>query len=155
MARLIPGTEQYTKVFGAQLEVPQFVSLMPEYYSLTQAWADPSIAADLGVDDEALLNSKLSKDVQMGAQRMSWSMSVPGLAANVPTVMLAGRREIAFSAAIESSLPAKRVAQLFDPSKRPPGARGLVGVGIGVAIAAAGVAIPIVGQVAGFVIAFG
>lgn len=155
MARLVFGTPEYERAFGNVPEVPLFTSNMPEYYALSQAWADPSIRADLGLDNRDALNSKLSKDLQLGSQRMTWAMAVPGSAANIQSVLLAGVRELTFSSSISSILPQKEMLKILDPLNRPAGGRGLIGVAVGAALAAAGVAIPIVGQIAGFLVALG
>lgn len=154
MARLIPGTERYAEVFGAVQEVASFTSELPEYYAITQAWADPSIRLDLGLDRADGMFSKIARDVQAGGRRMVWAMSVPG-AANMPLALFSGVRELIFSQPIVQQLPVQQVTQIFDPKNRPPGVPGVAGVLIGAALAAAGMAVPIVGQIAGALVAFG
>lgn len=153
MARLIPGTAEYTAAFGAQLEIPTFTSELPEYYAITQAWADPALRVDLGLDRLDGMNAKIAHDIQAGGRRMVWSLAVPG-DANLPLQLFSAVRELVFSRAISQNLSELQVLEIFDPTKRPPGAPGIAGVFIGAALAAVGCAVPIVGQIAGALVAF-
>lgn len=155
MARLKYGTPDYERAFGSVPEVPLFTSTLPEYYALTQAWADPSLRVDLGLDSADAMNAKLAKDVQLGGQRMMWSMAVPGVAANIPHALIDGIRELTFSETLPSLLPESNLMQVFDPANRPAGGRGLIGVGIGAAMTAIGCSVPIVGQIAAVLLAIG
>lgn len=154
MARLIVGTDAYKDIFGDLAEVPQFVSELPEYYSILQSWADPSIRFDLGLDRVGAISSKLARDVSNSAKRVTWAMSVAGDAANMPAVLLAGVREVIFSSPIASELPIAQVSAIFDPKNRPAGTKGAAGVVIGAALGTVGIAIPIVGQIGAVVAAF-
>lgn len=154
MARLIPGSAAYKEVFGDLIEVPQFVSELPEYYSIVQSWADPSIRFDLGLDRVEAINGKLARDVALSAKRVTWVMSVAGDFANLPTPLLAGAREVVFSLPIAADLPVAQIAKVFDPANRPPGAKGVAGVAIGAALGAVGIAVPVVGQIGAIVAAF-
>lgn len=153
MARLIVGAPAYKDVFGDTLEVPQFVSELPEYYSIVQSWADPSVRFDLGLDRVEAISSKLARDVAASAKRVTWVMSVSG-EANLPTALLSGVRELVYSSPIAAELPLSQIAVIFDPKNRPPGVKGAPGMVIGAALGAVGIAIPIVGQIGAVVAAF-
>ena len=149
MVALIPGTPLFEDIIaGAKIPV-KMTSGFPTYAFLQNAFTDPSIREVFMNRDRQQANQVA--DLQNGMRFLMEGLSVyqPGRLAGIPSIMLAGLKDVLKGADVPADLTSDEVLNKWLNASSP---REVVGALLGTALAALGVAVPVVGTIAAAVV---
>ena len=160
MARLRVGTPEFEAAFAGVVDrVSEFKSRMPTHQQLQDAFLDPSVRENLGLNSAESILSRKTHDIRLGAQAMFFDVAADlGTETSkylaFPSELLGGLRSVMQSSPIANALSDSDVLDIFSGDEgKALKAAGTVLLGAG--LAAVGTAIPVVGQIGAAVVAIG
>lgn len=150
MVQLVPSTELYKDVVGDSPVIDSMTSTFPTYSEWINGFR--SEANFYLANKTDLINAQQLKDLRKGSQYLWQGMALyqPGAVTGLPMTMLSGFKALLQSETIGDRVSDSAVIQDVMNADNP---RDIAGAVIGAALAGLGLAAPVVGIIAGAVVA--